>query len=66
MLTPALILLAALSIFPFIYIIVMSFSRVGLIGGISFHWAGPGQLDAAVQRLRRRPRAGSARSSTSS
>ena len=40
MLTPALILLAALSLFPFVYIIVMSLSRVGLIGGISFHWAG--------------------------
>jgi len=40
MLTPALLLLAALSLFPFVYIIIMSFSRVGLIGGISFHWAG--------------------------
>ena len=40
MLTPALLLLAALSLFPFVYIIVMSLSRVGLIGGISFHWAG--------------------------
>jgi multiple sugar transport system permease protein len=40
MLAPALILLAALSIFPFIYIIAMSLSRVGLIGGISLHWAG--------------------------
>ena len=33
-------MLAALSLFPFVYIILMSFSRVGLIGGISFHWAG--------------------------
>ena len=33
-------MLAALSLFPFVYIIVMSLSRVGLIGGISFHWAG--------------------------
>src|SRR5205085_1861844 len=40
MLAPALILLAALSIFPFIYMILMSLSRVGLIGGISLHWAG--------------------------
>jgi multiple sugar transport system permease protein len=40
MMSPALIVLAALSIFPFIYIIVMSFSAVGLIGGINLHWAG--------------------------
>jgi multiple sugar transport system permease protein len=40
MLAPALIVLAALSLFPFVYIIIMSLSRVGLIGGISFHWAG--------------------------
>ena len=40
MLTPALLVLAALSLFPFVYIIVMSLSRVGLIGGITFHWAG--------------------------
>jgi multiple sugar transport system permease protein len=40
MLTPALVVLAALSLFPFVYIIVMSLSRVGLIGGISFQWAG--------------------------
>jgi multiple sugar transport system permease protein len=40
MLTPALVVLAALSIFPFIYIILMSLSRVGLIGGIDLHWAG--------------------------
>ncbi len=40
LMAPALILLAALSIFPFIYIILMSLSRVGLIGGIDLHWAG--------------------------
>jgi multiple sugar transport system permease protein len=40
MLAPALILLAALSLFPFIYIVIMSLSRVGLIGGIDLHWAG--------------------------
>jgi multiple sugar transport system permease protein len=40
MLAPALILLAALSLFPFVYIVLMSLSRVGLIGGISLHWAG--------------------------
>jgi multiple sugar transport system permease protein len=40
MLAPALIVLALLSLFPFIYILVMSLSRVGLIGGISLHWAG--------------------------
>jgi multiple sugar transport system permease protein len=40
MLTPALAVLAAVSIFPFIYIIIMSLSRVGLIGGISLEWVG--------------------------
>src|SRR4051794_7892880 len=40
MLSPALAVLAAVSIFPFIYIILMSLSRVGLIGGISLSWAG--------------------------
>ena len=40
MLVPALIVLAALSLFPFVYIVLMSFSRVGLIGGIDLHWAG--------------------------
>jgi multiple sugar transport system permease protein len=39
MLAPALAVLAAVSIFPFIYIILMSLSRVGLIGGISLDWA---------------------------
>jgi multiple sugar transport system permease protein len=40
MLTPALIVLALVSIFPFVYIIAMSLSQVRLIGGISFSWAG--------------------------
>ncbi len=40
MLAPALVVLALLSIFPFIYIILMSLSRVGLIGGIDLRWAG--------------------------
>jgi multiple sugar transport system permease protein len=40
MLAPALAVLAAISIFPFIYIILMSLSRVGLIGGISLDWTG--------------------------
>jgi multiple sugar transport system permease protein len=40
MLAPALVLLALLSLFPFFYIIVMSLSRVGLLGGIDLRWAG--------------------------
>src|SRR5207248_8505329 len=40
MLSPALLILALVSIFPFIYIIVMSFSLVRMIGGISFEWVG--------------------------
>ena len=40
MLSPALLILALVSIFPFVYIIVMSFSSVRLIGGIEFQWAG--------------------------
>jgi multiple sugar transport system permease protein len=40
MMAPALIFLALLSLLPFLYIIAMSLSRVGLIGGISLHWAG--------------------------
>jgi multiple sugar transport system permease protein len=40
MLSPGLIVLAAVSIFPFVYIILMSLSRVGLIGGISLDWVG--------------------------
>jgi multiple sugar transport system permease protein len=40
LLAPALTVLAAISIFPFIYIILMSLSRVGLIGGISLDFIG--------------------------
>ena len=40
LMAPALIILALLSLLPFLYIVAMSFSRVGLIGGISLHWAG--------------------------
>jgi multiple sugar transport system permease protein len=40
MLAPALLVLVLLSLFPFVYIVLMSLSRVGLIGGISLHWAG--------------------------
>ncbi len=42
MMAPALIVLAALSLFPFFYIIVMSLSRVHLIGGIHLTWLGLG------------------------
>jgi multiple sugar transport system permease protein len=40
MMTPALIVLALLSIFPFVYLILMSLSAVGLIGGISLDFVG--------------------------
>lgn len=40
MMTPALLVLAALSIFPFVYLILMSLSAVGLIGGISLDFIG--------------------------
>jgi multiple sugar transport system permease protein len=40
MLSPALLVLALISIFPFIYIIAMSFSLVRLIGGINLDWVG--------------------------
>jgi multiple sugar transport system permease protein len=40
MLSPALTILALVSIFPFLYIVIMSFSSVRMIGGISFDWAG--------------------------
>jgi multiple sugar transport system permease protein len=40
MLAPALFVLAAVSIFPFVYIIAMSLSSVRMIGGISFDWVG--------------------------
>src|SRR5215211_2115488 len=40
MLAPALLVLALVSIFPFVYIIAMSLSSVRMIGGISFDWVG--------------------------
>ena len=40
MLLPALLILAAISLFPFFYIIFMSFNEVELIGGVSFEWVG--------------------------
>jgi multiple sugar transport system permease protein len=40
MLLPALLILAAISLFPFFYIIIMSFNEVELIGGVSFEWVG--------------------------
>jgi multiple sugar transport system permease protein len=40
MLSPALLLLAAVSLVPFFYIIWMSFNHVGLIGGMSFKFIG--------------------------
>ena len=40
MLLPGLLLLAVLSLFPFFYIIWMSFNTVSLIGGTSFEFAG--------------------------
>jgi len=40
LMSPALLLLALLSIFPFLYLIVMSLSAVGLIGGISLDFIG--------------------------
>lgn len=40
MMLPALLLLAALSIFPFLFIVWMSFNEVSPIGGLSFQWAG--------------------------
>lgn len=40
MLAPALTVLVLVSIFPFVYIIVMSLSSVKMIGGISFDWVG--------------------------
>lgn len=40
MLLPALLLLAAISLFPFFYIVYMSFNEVSLIGGVSFEWVG--------------------------
>ena len=40
LLSPAMLLLALLSIFPFVYIVIMSFSSVRIIGGIDFSWTG--------------------------
>ena len=40
MMLPALLLLAALSIFPFLFIVWMSFNEVSPIGGLSFDWVG--------------------------
>jgi multiple sugar transport system permease protein len=40
MMLPALLLLAALSIFPFLFIVWMSFNDVSPIGGLSFDWVG--------------------------
>ncbi len=40
LMSPALTLLALLSLFPFVYLIVMSLSAVGLIGGISLDFIG--------------------------
>jgi multiple sugar transport system permease protein len=40
MLLPSLLVLAALSIYPFFYLIWMSFNSITLIGGISFNFVG--------------------------
>ena len=40
MMLPALLLLAALSLFPFLFIVWMSFNDVSPIGGLSFDWVG--------------------------
>lgn len=40
MLTPGVVVLAAISILPFIALIVMSFSRVRLLGGLGLDWVG--------------------------
>jgi multiple sugar transport system permease protein len=40
MLTPGVLVLAAISILPFIALIVMSFSRVRLLGGVQLEWVG--------------------------
>ena len=40
MLTPGVLVLAAISILPFIALIVMSFTRVHLLGGVDLEWAG--------------------------
>lgn len=40
MMLPALLLLAAISLFPFFFVIWMSFNEVSPIGGLSFEWVG--------------------------
>jgi multiple sugar transport system permease protein len=40
MLTPGVLVLAAISILPFIALVVMSFTRVHLLGGVDLEWAG--------------------------
>ncbi|HEX2141125.1 MAG TPA: sugar ABC transporter permease [Candidatus Limnocylindria bacterium] len=40
MLTPGVLVLAAISIVPFIALVVMSFSRVRLLGGVRLEWVG--------------------------
>src|ERR1700730_19400260 len=40
MMLPALLVLAALTLYPFLYLIYMSFTKVSLIGGISFDCVG--------------------------
>jgi len=40
MLAPGVLVLAAISILPFIALIVMSFTRVHLLGGVDLEWAG--------------------------
>lgn len=40
MMLPALLLLAAISLFPFFFVVWMSFNEVSPIGGLSFEWVG--------------------------
>jgi multiple sugar transport system permease protein len=40
MLAPGVLVLAAISILPFIALVVMSFTRVHLLGGVDLEWAG--------------------------
>jgi multiple sugar transport system permease protein len=40
MLTPGVVVLAAISILPFIALVIMSFTRVHLLGGVDLEWAG--------------------------
>ena len=62
---PGLILLAALSIVPFIAIIAMSFSRVGLIGGVKLDTGRASTTGRGFSPTRTVGVAGCARSSTS-